>query len=364
MQNKVFIGIGAVLLIVIVILLFIQPKLSPSIQDVSCNALSAQNKDGINLVFFASEEQTKRYSSLLLQTLPFADYKSKFNIYYIKSDPDCELYKDVALFCYSRNTVKQASACPNDYVIVLRNQPINIRSSAYENVISVNTQSQDTTLAHEFGHAFANLAEEYTPARLPSNSLNCVADCKDFKGEKDGCFEGCSKDNYYRSINSGIMRTLYAKRFGIYNEKLIEERLTQSKSKITGNVISDSSSCSNQNYFLISGEIKNGQIELKDKEVAKGCAGSNGFGEYSLNVKDAQDNVLYTEQFNPSLIFTDIQETGMAKLEGETYIREGTFYIRVPVINEATKVEVYNPESQQTSSIIIHSLSSYACKIE
>ncbi|MBI3333865.1 hypothetical protein HYZ97_00045, partial [Candidatus Pacearchaeota archaeon] len=191
MEHKLLWGIGLGIVLLAALLFFLQPKLSPS--DIRCNPLSVNNPEGINIVFFGKEEQAQKYASLLLKVEPLASHSDAFNLYQIDQSPECELYKGIALFCHSRALLKDASACPNDYVIVLKEQPTNIRSSAYQNIMSVNTKSPDTTIAHEFGHAFANLAEEYTPATLPSKSRNCVSSCDAFTEETDGCFQGCSK---------------------------------------------------------------------------------------------------------------------------------------------------------------------------
>ena len=113
------------------------------------------------------------------------------------------------------------------------------------NVVSINKNHQKSVIAHEFGHSFANLAEEYTPATLPLKSKNCVSECNKFDSLNEGCYEGCSKTDYFRSINSGIMRTLSSKSYGAFNSFLISEKISKFK-RITGNVVSenDFNSCS------------------------------------------------------------------------------------------------------------------------
>ena len=98
------------------------------------------------------------------------------------------------------------------------NENANVRSSSYMNVLSINSQNQKTIIAHEFGHNFAYLADEYVPAKLPRKARNCVASCEKFSDKKDGCFEGCSKENYFRSVNSGIMKSLLSNDYGLFNE--------------------------------------------------------------------------------------------------------------------------------------------------
>ena len=151
--------------------------------------------------------------------------KDNFNFYYIDNyQPKCEIYQDKALLCYNKDIVRKAASCPHDFIVVIKEDSRNIRSSAYMNVMSINSKHSLTVLLHEFGHVFVNLAEEYVPAKLPKKAKNCVDECTKFS-IKDGCYEGCSKADYFRSINNGIMRTLSSTNFGIFNKKLITDKI-------------------------------------------------------------------------------------------------------------------------------------------
>ena len=249
-----------------------------------CKSIT-QNKPGnTNLLFFSKKEVAEKYSKDLLEISPLDEKKDNFNIYYIDDyNPKCEIYKEQALLCYNEELIKKASSCPNDIVVAIQEQNKEIRSSAYMNVISINSKHPLTVLAHEFGHAFANLAEEYVPAKIPKGSKNCVGNCSNFGGLKDGCFQECSKSEYYRSTEAGIMRTLSSRDYGIFNKNIILNEVDKKikKAFLTGNAIESEEDCSNNKYYLITGVYTNEKIVIKNITTEKGCIGGNGNGGFT-----------------------------------------------------------------------------------
>lgn len=187
----------------------------------SCIAIS-ENNGKINVVFLSeglTEEKAKEYSNFLVNSNPFNSEKEKFNFYYA-GNAKCDIVQENILLCYSSSIIRQASICKNDFIVVLASRG-NVRSSDYGNVMSLNVNQPKSVFLHEFGHAFANLADEYVPSNIPSGSKNCQGNCNSFS-IKDGCFQGCSKSSYYRSIDSSIMKTLSTSEYGKLNTQLIE----------------------------------------------------------------------------------------------------------------------------------------------
>ena len=250
-----------------------------------------------NLLFFADAETTKRYADYLLNFPPLNEKKEEFNIYYNdKYDENCENYKGIALLCYSKARIKEASKCPSDYIVVVKEAPSDIRSSSYVNVMSINSENPLTVVAHEFGHAFANLAEEYVQdgARLSSKQKNCVQECTDFD-VSDGCFEGCTYSSYKRSVNEGVMRTLFGQSFGKFNENLIKNRIPSASSSITGSAIAEEeTNCAEKNYYLIEAvyNSQQEQIAVLDTSFEQGCSG-NGYGDFDYALYVGRGNVLH-----------------------------------------------------------------------
>lgn len=194
----------------------------------NCSIIS-KNEGGkkANVVFLTEnigEETIKKNIDFLLNASPYYNYKNRFNFFYA-GEADCQVVQDF-LFCYSKELLKKSAACPNDYIVVLSNQSSPIRSSAYINVISLNVNNPKSIILHEFGHIFANLADEYVPSIIPLGAKNCRKKCSDFN-DIDGCFEGCSEVSYKRSSESSLMRLSNSDDYKKLNTLLIEKRLNK-----------------------------------------------------------------------------------------------------------------------------------------
>ncbi|MFA4953273.1 MAG: hypothetical protein WC584_03550 [Candidatus Pacearchaeota archaeon] len=369
MQPKTLVIVSIMILAVpifLIVFLNLNPTLSPQKQNLEeCKTLSYNGENKINLVLFSSKEQAEKYSDYLLTISPFDKNKDAFNFYYIDShSPQCELYKGIAILCYSKELIKKASSCPNDYIIILKDMDSNIRSSSYMNVMSLNLNHLLSVFPHEFGHAFAILAEEYTPAEIPKTSKNCQPSCDNFE-IKDGCFQGCSNEDYYRSIENGIMRTLYSNNYGIFNEKLILDKITKNaNSKITGFALENLGvDCTKESYLLIEGTYNKEETKILDKSIEQGCIGTNGNGffEYKIIMKD--NSILAEGNFNPELIFTDAQEQDQEQINGETFISDKPFLLKIPVIENSKSLEI-SKDNQIVSEINLQNIGKEFCKIK
>jgi len=367
MQSKTLVMISAMILAVpifLIVFLNLNPSLSPQKQNLEeCKTLKYSGENKINLLFFSSKEQAEEYSDYLLTISPFDKNKDAFNFYYIDSySPECELYQGIAILCSSKELIKKSSSCPNDYIVVIKNMDSGIRSSSYMNILSINSNHPDSVFPHEFGHAFAVLAEEYTPATIPSGSKNCVSNCDKFSSS-DGCFQGCSKENYYRSIENGIMRTLSSNNYGTFNEKLISEKITNSNSKITGSAISNEIDCSKENYYLITGTYEGEEIKISEKTIEQGCVGTNGNGffEYKLIMED--NSAFAQGNFNPELIFTDSQSPSQEVISGQTYNSDKQFYLKLPLIKNSKSLEI-SKDNKIISEINLQNTGKEFCKIK
>ncbi len=333
--------------------LIIKPQTSPT-NLATCNVLSYSSPQAKNLVFFSPKQQAQEYSHYLLSQQPFSQNKQALNFYYIDSyTPICELYKNIAILCYNKELVQQASSCPNDFIIVIDDkQTSNIRSSSYMNVLSLNSAHSKTVILHELGHSLAFLADEYVPSTLPNKQKNCVTNCKSFS-VSDGCFEGCSKDNYYRSIQLGVMRTLSSSEYGSLNNQLILANLPSS-STITGKAISEDADCSNEKYYLIEGTYQENTITILSQAIEQGCLGSNGIGDFDYKLI-LQDNSVSQAEFNPELIFTDSEQ------DGEVLISTTNFYLKLPIIENAKTLEI-SKNQQILSQINLLGLDARPCR--
>src|SRR3989338_4497363 len=321
-----------------------------------CKSIEYNGEDRIDILFISSEEDAKHYTDVLLSTEPYKGKRNYFNTRVIEQEVECKDYKGIAILCNTKEIQELAKQCPHDYIAVIKEEPKNIRSSAYGNVLSINKVHEDSVLIHEFGHAFGNLAEEYGGAKIPSGAKNCVSSCDKFQGGIDSCEIECSESNYYRSIPAGVMRTLATSNYGIYNIALITKLLEKNKPKdaaVTGSVIENQESQCND--LLVSIEISQTDNKVTaetDNILYIGCAPDN-FGEGTL---------CFNDNCYPPNLFTDVQNTETSLLEGEVFDLGDplTFYIE------------QNPESPEVevtlNSVIIEKLNSLeagakACRV-
>lgn len=343
--------IGVLILAILVVLFLLLshlPNLSPEQESnlETCNSLSYSSSSATNLVFIATESQTQEYFHYLTSSSPYS--QDSFNTYYIDYKPECELYQQKAVLCYNEELVKKASSCPNDVIIVIQSQPSTIRSSSYMNVVSINSNNNKNVILHELGHALAFLADEYVPATLPRKSENCQKTCN-----FQQCFQGCSKEDYFRSIDNGVMKTLSSSDYGDVNENLILKQISKSSS-ITGNIIQDEVNCEKQEYYLIQARYENDNIITFNKSVETGCIGNNGMGDFSYNLV-MSDNSTYSENFNPELIFTDSDESG------EVLASDREFFLKIPIITNSKSLEII--KETKLAEINLQDIDSRPCKI-
>jgi len=232
-KNVKFFGIvlGLIVLIILGVFLYLYFSgifLAPV--DGECKVIRENpGKNKIDIVFFTnnvSQGKIDGYVDYFLNSEPFMDNKEKFNFYYA-GEGDCEIIKKKAVYCYSKELLKKSAVCPNDVVVVLSDMPRQLRSSAYMNVMSINVHHSKNVLLHEFGHVFANLADEYTPSIIPWGSKNCQGACEDFEkfGDLEGCYSECSDAEHYRSTESSVMRVTSTSDYGELNTMLINENL-------------------------------------------------------------------------------------------------------------------------------------------
>jgi len=340
-----------------------------------CKVASYSGENAINFVFFSTKQKSLDYFDFLSKAEPFETHKDKFNIFYIDDydvDNDCEIYKGIALLCDSRNLIKKAASCPNDYIVVLKDKQSSIRSSAYQNILSINSVHPKSVFLHEFGHAFANFAEEYVAgtAKIPRGSQNCQESCEGFGENTDGCFKGCSDSEHYRSIDNGVMRTLSSEEYGTFNERLLNSRIDESMaslfskvtgsfSRITGSAISDNidDTCVNKEFYLgVFDYTEEDGLVLVDEEAVVGCAGGNGYGEIDYSLLDSDGNTILQRNIDPFTLFIEgpgEEENGLIPIEGDMIERLDSVIIQAPVISGIDELRLIDTEGRTTNVNLI-----------
>jgi len=316
-MEKKFIILGAIILVSLIVsisaaFLAKETNSSPPSGEITCNVIQ-ENTGGINIVLFATEKQAKKYADFFLNIAPYNSNQDKFNFYYITSEDyafECEIYQGIALLCYSREIIQIAAICPNDYVVVLKEEPISIRSSAYRGIMSLNLNHPPTVFAHEFYHVFDNAAEEYSSpgSSIPSKSENCQKSCDDFREfpEYEGefeCHQTCTESDYYREFENGFMRSLQANRYGPHNELILEEEIYnqfEGDVSLSGFAIQGGNPCDKQKYYLIEGE---------EIEIIEGCAQQGERFGPAAQVEDSSGDITEYPLHSDDLFITDYDPT-------------------------------------------------------
>ena len=244
MQNKALkIGIISFIIFFVIVLILFTNK-----QVVSSDCIAIKEDGEISIVFlsYGYKDQNNFFSDVndyvygengFLAIEPFKENKDKLSFYAIATDDVVCNIEDKTFICDDRSTKKIASKCPHNYIFVLadRNKFLDfvepIRSSAYLNLASINTADNKLVVLHEFGHLFGGLADEYVEKGIeisPEEFPNCdYQECNKWNNfSNTGCFKGCSKTNYYRSIETGIMRNyLKSNTFGEWNKWILKDIL-------------------------------------------------------------------------------------------------------------------------------------------
>lgn len=182
---------------------------------------------------FTNEEMTvfagkaKTAADYLVTIEPFKTQKNKINVSWVEvaQNLGCD---QGANGCTYPNIIASAASCPWDEIVVLADR--SFRSWATYNgyaMVSAVDSNFKWVIVHELGHSFASLRDEYVEANKPISaaqvnaSINCdtSSTCTKWSGVTGtGCFDGCYyATGYYRSINSGLMRSSGATNFGVLN---------------------------------------------------------------------------------------------------------------------------------------------------
>jgi hypothetical protein len=334
------IPIFIILVGIILAIAFNRASLSPSESVLEeCNTISFTDENSINILFFSDKKNAERDYKFFIETPPYDAQKENFNFYYIDSyKPECETYREIAIVCDSKELIKKAASCPNDFIYVIKDADA-LRSSTKRNIVSLNLKHPLTVLTHETGHAVGNLADEYVLVPLINDARNCLKSCEEFASETDGCFEGCSEANLFRSISNGVMRTLNNNNYGIYNQKLIldEIKLLLGTNLITGNIIRGNAECEEQKFYLIESHLENGELIIDKTTPEKGCSPK----KIKENLKE---------------IFTD--SPGTENIEGDVFKVNDNEKIYITTESE----EFTNPLNQEIIKISPEELNARPCR--
>ncbi|MDP3899740.1 MAG: M64 family metallopeptidase, partial [bacterium] len=205
--------------------------------------INGSSNDKLDVVFIADQytaaelplfatkvDQARNY---FVTIAPFDTQQSKMNFYRVDSELNmgCGSSGSWQPNCNATNIYTAASVCPYDKVIVLVDG--NFSSWSTLNgfaIVDAQDPIFDWNTVHEFGHSFAGLYPEYIKYLGTGGSASIIVNCDSNASCSKwdtvpgaGCFAGCTYNDWYRSINSGLMRTSGSTDFGPVNINRIND---------------------------------------------------------------------------------------------------------------------------------------------
>ncbi len=311
--------------------------------------------NSINIVFLGTKyedvgkfrEDSEKMMLSFLNTVPYSDYKNRFNFFRIEEFKDfgCK-YDQGAVICNPALAQKEAIKCPGgDYIAVLvdRNKGENLvshlRSSSWMNLNSLNSADDPLVFAHEFAHSFVDFADEYEfDGKINWDAPNCDSEydtCPKFSNiEGSECHVGCVNKQYSRSIDVGIMRDYWipeGKRYGIYNEwflknEILEKTIEPSEDSIIKGMPQDKP----QSVYVVKGTCdKNGNCNIDNVSMSPGYPSKGFEGDLELKHGDFFVNFPKTTR-----LYTE------SKGEDNVIIMPTEFVLALPMDKEVESIEI------------------------
>ncbi len=185
--------------------------------------------------------QTKNF---MLSLNPFNSNAERINVHYVDQSFDLGCASGCSgtpqLICCNESRVWAAgSQCPwtwgTDKIIVLANGLPYGGSAALgaNQIVASNALNMREVAAHEFGHAFGVLGDEYDYGRSGSYGVdvpNCdyAQPCNKWSSVPGtSCIPICGYANLFRSISNGLMNSIPHNRYGIVSEANMTWRLSR-----------------------------------------------------------------------------------------------------------------------------------------
>ena len=274
----------------------------------------------------------------LMNIEPFSSNKDKFSFYVKQENLNCEIgCKNVdTMVCCDNSLLNQN--CEYDHLIVLINSDEFCGSaSSYAKICAKNNQA-NLVLLHEIGHSFADLADEYVYEDYfdynigKIDKVNCGETCDKWKDLTQGCYNGCTYSNLYRSEKEDSIMYQLTPVFNIVSINQINSLLN--KYSIKKNEIER---LSPKSYFL-NLNYNNGNVKIKDitiKPIKPQILIKDT--EYKIEIKN-KNKILYQDDlYIPNMEFP-LPGTNSKPL----YFDNIDFSITLPYYENAESIEIIN----------------------
>ena len=317
--------------------------------------------ESINIVFLGTEYEnvedfrldSERFMLSFLSVVPHNKYKDRFNFFRIEDFGDYGCEYDDAVVCDPKKVQKIATACPGqdmNVVLVSRDKVNNffkhLRSSAWYNLVSVNSVDDPLVLAHEWGHIGPDFADEYVfGGKINWDAPNCdpnFATCPMFSEVSEAeCHLGCVNEEYSRSVYYGIMSNYWKEpTFGAYDEWYIEKFLLETTSDFSTESTTDGNPVEQpEEIYIVSGTCDiEGNCEIEDVQMSPefGYPSQSKLIDSTLKIIHGDFSVNIPKN---TILFEDYGESGTVETRGYE------FSVAVPVDKEDNKVKLVEGDS-------------------
>ncbi|MFH1290176.1 MAG: M64 family metallopeptidase [Nanoarchaeota archaeon] len=262
-------------------------------------------QDALNLI---TEEES------LSNIEPFKSHLDKLSFVLVDTlrNLECELGChgiENAVCCNDQIVAEEASQCHYDEIIVLIDSEEDCGTASHYAKVCSGSGIGELILAHELGHSFGGLADEYVYAEYFSDynvpesytlkSANCdTVGCEKWKDFTKDCYEGCTSPSLYRSSPNSIMRYLSFGKFNPVSEQHIERLVLRHLTRET-ELISETPKKSYFTNLL----YNNGSVSLAPVSLKPVRAGFQlGQPGFTATIRDKESKVLYETQVPLPLI--------------------------------------------------------------
>ena len=277
----------------------------------------------------------------LMNMDPFKSEKEKFSFSVVNTQEnlDCRVgYQGVPTIikCDNKKVLQEASRCKHDSIVVLvNNDDLCGSSSGNTAKICSKNPSSNIGLAHEIGHSFADLADEYVYDETfegydigEINNANCDVElCPKWSTYESNCIKGCTYSSLYKSSEESIMNNL-APYFNIVSVNHIKNVISEGIKTKEEEKPLPKSYFVNLKYKNESIKIQN--VYLKPLDSRKIATMSN----YEARISDDSGSEIFTEKIKiPNLIFPITNSKPAVDEDFE-------FSLLIPYFGNADKLEI------------------------
>ena len=335
------------------------------------NGPTSQKIDLTFVMEQVSEPEAASQWNALKNFDPYSSYQSKFNVWYVDEPMSFGCRQIGNRFsCNDQDVVSFArNNCPSDYIIGITSQWIRAYSNPRYSLLYASANDYDA-IAHEFGHAFGGLADEYQENGLGSNPQhpNCAPDSQtaqtwwgDLVGQYGiGYYLGCSyAPNAEYPDATNIRPTEGDCQMRNNPGHYCQVCKREVERKLQGGVYSSAVSASDQpvpeKVYAIDVNYNGGVMFVNNFSVESGFVPDRNiqldFGE-RLDMVSTDNSILQSFKFSPPTeVFYDYLKPDGSFSGGMITKDDVNFTLLMPYSDNSNLINLYTPQNIKTTFV-------------